>query len=281
MYALRTLDTGTFRLDGGAMFGVVPRPLWERRLAPDDRNRIMLAMRSLLAEGDGRLVVFDGGLGHKYDARFADLYAIDHETATLERSLAAAGYAPEDVTDVVITHLHFDHVGACTRRDAEGRLALTFPNARHHVQQAHWDWAAAPNPRERASFFAENLDPLAASGQLVLHDGAGTLLPGIEARTFDGHTEAQQVLLVDGGAAHGTVAFVADLLPTSHHLAPAWTMGYDVRPLVTMDEKALFLDEAAENGYTLFFEHDPAVETARVVRTDRGVAAAEQAPLNA
>lgn len=278
MYTLHALDTGTFRLDGGAMFGVVPRPLWERRLAPDDRNRIPMAMRCLLAEGDGRLVLFDAGLGHKYDARFADLYALDHETATLERSLRAAGFAPADVTDVVLTHLHFDHVGGCTRRDGD-RLALTFPNALHHVQQRHWDWALAPNPRERASFFAENLDPLGASGQLVLHEGAGLLLPGVEARTFDGHTEAQQVLLVDGGAAHGTVAFVADLLPTSHHLAPAWTMGYDVRPLVTMDEKARFLDEAAARGYTLFFEHDPAVEVARVAKTEKGPAVVDAGTL--
>ena len=279
MYALRPLDTGTFRLDGGAMFGVVPRPLWEKRIAPDARNRIPLAMRALLAEGDGRLVVFDAGLGDKYDARFADLYAIDHETATLERSLRAAGHALEDVTDVVLTHLHFDHVGGTTRRTPGGTLALTFPNARHHVQRRHWDWAMAPNARERASFFDENLRPLHDSGLLVLHDGPGTVLPGVEARTFDGHTEQQQVLLVDGGAAHGTVAYVADLLPTPHHLAPAWTMGYDVRPLVTMDEKAVFLDEAERAGWTLFFEHDASVETARLVRTDKGVAAADLGPL--
>lgn len=278
MYTLRALDTGTFRLDGGAMFGVVPRPLWERRIAPDERNRIPMAMRSLLVEGDGRLVVVETGLGHKYDARFADLYAVDHETATLERSLRAAGFAPEDVTDVILTHLHFDHVGGCTVRDGD-RLALTFPNARHHVQRRQWDWAADPNPRERASFFAENLDPLAASGQLVLHDGPGELLPGIEARTFDGHTEAQQILLVDGGARHGTVAYVADLLPTQHHLAPAWTMGYDVRPLVTMAEKAAFLDEAERSGWTLFFGHDPDAETARLVRTEKGPVAADLAPL--
>lgn len=278
MYTLRPLETGFFRLDGGAMFGVVPRPLWERRIAPDDRNRIRLAMRALLAEGDGRLVVFDTGLGHKYDGRFADLYAIDHETATLEGSLAAAGFAPEDVTDVVLTHLHFDHVGGATRRNGDG-LALTFPKARHHVQRRHWDWAMDPNPRERASFFDENLRPLHESGLLVLHDGPGEILPGVTARTFDGHTEQQQVLLVDGGAAHGTVAYVADLLPTPHHLAPAWTMGYDVRPLVTMAEKADFLDEAEREGWTLFFEHDPSVEAARLARTEKGVVATDPGPL--
>jgi glyoxylase-like metal-dependent hydrolase (beta-lactamase superfamily II) len=266
-YTLHALDTGRFRLDGGAMFGVVPRPLWERRLAPDDRNRIPLAMRCLLLEGADRLVLVDAGLGHKYDARFQDLYAVDHETATLERSLRAAGFGPGDVTDVVLTHLHFDHGGGVTRRDGD-RLALTFPGARHHVQRRHWEWAKSPNAREKASFFAENLDPLQAEGVLVLHDGPGEILPGVRVRTFDGHTEAQQVVLVDGPG--GPVAFVADLLPTSHHLGAAWTMGYDVRPLVTMDEKAAFLEEAARDGIALFFEHDPDVELASVVCTERG-----------
>ena len=277
-YTLHALETGRFRLDGGAMFGVVPKPLWERRIAADDRNRIPLAMRCLLAEGDGRVVLVDAGLGHKYDAKFADLYAVDHETATLAGSLRALGVAPEAVTDVVLTHLHFDHVGGCTRRDAAGRLGLTFPNARHHVQRRHWAWALDPNPRERASFFDENLRPLGEAGALVLHDGPGEILPGVRVRTFDGHTEAQQVVLVDGGG-QGTVAFAADLLPTAHHLAPAWVMGYDVRPLVTMTEKAAFLDEAVREGWHLFFEHDPDTALATPARTDRGVVAADPRPL--
>ena len=266
-FALHAIETGRFRLDGGAMFGVVPRPLWEKRLAPDDRNRIPLAMRCLLLEGADRLVLVDAGLGHKYDARFQELYAVDHETATLERSLGAAGFGPDDVTDVVLTHLHFDHGGGVTTRVGD-RLRLTFPNAHHHVQRRHWDWARTPNPREKASFFAENIGPLEAEGVLVLHDGPGEILPGIRVRTFDGHTEAQQVVLAEGP--HGTVAFVADLLPTQHHLGAAWTMGYDVRPLVTMAEKAGFLEEAAREGIHLFFEHDPEVELASVTMTERG-----------
>ena len=277
LYTLHALETGRFALDGGAMFGVVPRPLWEKRIAPDARNRIPLAMRCLLAEGDGRLVLIDTGLGHKYDARFAELYAVDHESATLERSLAAAGFSPGDVTDVILTHLHFDHCGGCTRR-VQDRLALAFPRARHHVQAAHWAWANAPNPRERPSFLAENLAPLESEGVLVFHDGPGEILPGIAARTFDGHTEAQQVLLVDGRA--GTVAYCADLVPTSHHLAAAWTMGYDIRPLVTMDEKARFLAEAARERWALFFEHDPTVEVATAVETERGVAVTDARRVN-
>ena len=219
---VHALDTGTFGLDGGAMFGVVPKPLWSRRVDSDARNRIRLAMRCLLVETGDRLVLVDAGLGHKYDARFADLYAIDHESATLTRSLAAHGVHPTDITDVVLTHLHFDHGGGVTERGADGRLSLAFPNARHHVQRRHWDAARRPNPREKASFFADNLDPLGASGQLVLADGDGELMPGLRVRVFEGHTDAQQAVLLD--APGGVIAFAADVVPTSHHLPAALSL---------------------------------------------------------
>ena len=266
-YTLHAVEAGRFALDGGAMFGIVPRVLWERRIAPDARNRIPLHMRCLLVEGDGRLVLVDNGMGRKYDARFADLYAVDPAVA-LEASLDALGFSPADVTDVVLTHLHFDHCGGSTRRDGEA-LHLVFPRARHHVQKAHWQWAMHPNVREQASFLAENLEPLEREGVLVLHDGDGEILPGIGVRVVNGHTEAQQVVLVQGGEA--TLAFVADLLPTVHHLAPAWNMGYDVRPLVTISEKARFLDEALAGGWHLFFEHDPDVELASLALSERGI----------
>lgn len=258
------------------MFGVVPRPLWEKRIQPDSRNRIPMAMRCLLVEGEGRLMLVDAGLGHKYDERFAGLYAIDHETATLERSLKALGFSPRDITDVFLTHLHFDHVGGCTRRDGD-RLVLTFPDARHHVQKAHWKATQNPNPREKASFFAENLNPIAEQGQLVLHHGPATLGPGISSRVFNGHTDAQQILVLEGP--EGGMAYVADLIPTQHHLASAWTMGYDVRPLVTMEEKASFLEEACDNGWHLFLEHDPTDETIALERTSKGIIARNPAPL--
>jgi glyoxylase-like metal-dependent hydrolase (beta-lactamase superfamily II) len=276
-YTLHAIETGRFGLDGGAMFGIVPKPLWQRRIPADDRNRIPLHMRCLLLEGDGRVILIDDGLGHKYDAKFADIYAIDHETHTLDGSLAAAGFAPEDVTDVVLTHLHFDHCGGSTRRDGD-RFVPTFPQATYHVQRAHWAWAHDPNPKEAGSFFARNLDPLEASGQLHLVDGPGTLFPGVSVRLAHGHTEAQQVVLVQGAAR--TLAFAADLLPTHAHLAPAWTMAYDVRPLVTMDEKAAFLDEAVAAEWSLFFEHDPEVVVADLTRTERGVTTTAHRPLH-
>ncbi len=279
-HTVHAIETGRFRLDGGAMFGVVPKPLWARRIAADDRNRIELAMRCLLVDTGDRLVLVDAGLGHKYDAKFADLYAVDHETATLARSLAALGVHASDITDVVLTHLHFDHGGGVTARDGgDGRLGLVFPTARHHVQRRNWAAARHPNPREKASFFADNLDPLDASGLLVLHDGAGEILPGIAVRVAEGHTDAQQLVLVDGP--HGTVAFCADLVATSHHLPPAWTMGYDVRPLASMEERAAFLADAARENWTLVFEHDAAVEAASVVMGEKGPILHEPRPLHA
>lgn len=266
-YTLHAIETGRFGLDGGAMFGIVPRPLWVRRMPPDDRNRIPLHMRCLLIESTDRLVLVDVGMGDKYDAKFADLFAVDHARHTLLGSLRAAGFGPEDVTDVVLTHLHFDHGGGATVRRGD-RLALTFPNAVHHVQRAHWDWAADPNPRERNSFLEDNLAPLEASGQLRLHDGAGPLLPGIETLLVHGHTEAQQLVKVTGE--EGTLLFAADLVPTHVHLAPAWGMGYDVRPLVTIAEKADLLARAHREGWQLFFEHDPTVAVASLEATERG-----------
>lgn len=277
-YTLYTIETGRFGLDGGAMFGIIPKPLWERRIPADDRNRIGLHMRCLLLEGHGRLVLIDNGLGDKYDAKFKDLYAVDHEQAELHRSLGEAGFSALDVTDVILTHLHFDHCGGSTRRVGD-RLELVFPNARHHVQQAHWDWARNPNVRERGSFLEENLGPLYESGQLHLLKGEGEVFPGIEVMTVDGHTEAQQVVKVSGP--EGTLAFVADLLPTVSHLAPAWNMAYDVRPLTTIREKADFLEQALEGRWHLFFEHDPDVAVAGLERSERGIRIVEPRPLEA
>jgi glyoxylase-like metal-dependent hydrolase (beta-lactamase superfamily II) len=267
-YTLHVIETGRLGLDGGAMFGIVPKPLWERRIPADAQNRIPLHMRCLLLEAADRLVLIDDGLGDKYDDKFARIYAVDHERAELHRSLEAAGFGAADVTDVVLTHLHFDHCGGSTRRKG-GRLVPAFPEARFHVQRAHWEWARHPNAREKGSFFKENLDPLAASGQLQLLDGPGTLFPGVEVRVVNGHTEAQQIVKVEGP--EGTLVFAADLLPTTAHLAPAWNMAYDVRPLVTIEEKGAFLEEAAAAGWHLFFEHDPEVAVASLIRSERGI----------
>ena len=277
-YTLHRIETGRFGLDGGAMFGIIPKPLWQRQIPADDRNRIPLAMRCLLLEGDGRVVLIDTGLGHKYDAKFADIYAVDHAHASLEGSLRAAGFAPEDVTDVILTHLHFDHCGGSTYRNAEGRLALTFPKARHHLQADHWAWAQASNARERNSFLAENLEPLAASGQLNLLEGPGTLFPGMDLLTVNGHTRAQQLVKISDDTR--TLLYVADLVPTAAHLPLVWVMGYDLEPLVTMDEKTRVLDQAVSEGWSLLFEHDPEVEVAEVEATERGYRPAHRRPLH-
>lgn len=259
------------------MFGIIPKPLWTRHLAADDRNRIPLCMRCLLLEGAGRLALIDTGVGHKYDARFADLYAVDHGGDTLDQSLAALGFHRSDITDVILTHLHFDHAGGATERSGE-TLQVAFPKAQFHVQRAHWAWAENPNPREQASFLQENLAPLAASGQVHLIDGAGPLWPGVELLTVDGHTEAQQLVKLSGP--EGVLLYAADLLPTSHHLAGPWVMAYDVRPLVTMAEKQALLTTAYEEGWRVFFEHDPAVEVASLMRDARGrILATEPRPL--
>ena len=271
-YELHAIETGRFALDGGAMFGIVPKPLWEKKIAADDRNRIPLAMRGLLLEGDGRLVLIDNGLGDTYDARFSEIYAVETAHSELHRSLHAAGVEAADVTDVVLTHLHFDHCGGSTTR-RDGRLALTFPNATHYVQKDHWVWARSPNAREKGSFLAENLDPLAESGRLKLLDGDGEVLPGVRVMTVDGHTEAQQLVKISGP--EGTLVFAADLLPTTAHVRLPWVMAYDVRPLVTLQEKAAFLAAALEEEWQLFFEHDPAVAVAGLQKTERGITIAE------
>jgi glyoxylase-like metal-dependent hydrolase (beta-lactamase superfamily II) len=268
-YTLHEIETGRFGLDGGAMFGIVPKPLWEQELPADERNRITLAARCLLLEGRDRLILIDNGVGAPLSEKFADIYALDREHSELHRSLEAAGHDAGDVTDVILTHLHFDHCGGTTYCDDEGDWQLTFEHADHHVQRKHWEWARTSNPKEKGSFRSENLDPLADSGAIELVDGREEILHDIEALPVHGHTEAQQMVKIGDG--DDALVFVADLLPTTRHLKPAWTMAYDVRPMRTIDEKADFLDEAERAGWTLFFEHDPDTAVADLKRTDHGV----------
>lgn len=275
-YTLHTIETGRFGLDGGAMFGIVPKPLWERRIPADEKNRIPLNMRCLLIEGEGRLMLIDNGLGDKFDEKFAGIFAVDHEYAELNRSLNAVGYSVDDITDVIITHLHFDHCGGSTKKTADG-LELVFKNARHLVQRDHWEWAQHPNVRERNSFLKENLEPLKASGQLDLLDGPAEIAPGINVMLAHGHTEAMQLVKIADD--NQTLVFAADLLPTHAHIPPAWNMAYDLYPMKTIQEKAAFLEKAVENNWHLFFEHDPEVEVASLEKTDRGVKIVAKRPL--
>ena len=270
-YQIDTLDAGRFALDGGAMFGIVPRALWARRIEPDGANRIPMTARCLLLRGHDRVVVVDTGMGDKHDAKFARIY--DAGPFTLLDGLAAHGVAPEDVTDVILTHLHFDHVGGAVSRDANGALALTFPNAAHHVQAGHWQWAHA-SPREGASFLAENLEPLAASGRLNLLDpDSASPLPHTELLVVDGHTRGQQLLLVREG--DRALFFAGDLLPTAAHVPLLWIMAYDIAPLETVAEKKPILARAAAEGWTVVFEHDAEIATGRIEATDRGYALAD------
>ena len=273
-YQIDTVEAGRLGLDGGAMFGIVPRPLWERRIAPDDKNRIPLAMRCLLLRGHGRTILIDTGMGHKADAKFESIYAVDHAHSTLVGSLAALGVAPAEVTDVVLTHLHFDHAGGATQRDEDGALSLVFPSATHHVQRAHWDWAHV-SVRESASFLPENLDPLEASGRLQFGDGAESPFPGVSYLVVDGHTRAQQLPLIEGE--EGGLLFAADLVPTAAHVPPLWGMAYDVEPLATIREKEAVLGRAADAGWWLAFEHDPVTACARVQRGAKGIDLVEPA----
>ncbi len=259
-WTVRTLEAGTLRLDGGAMFGSVPKPLWSRTNPPDDRNRILLAMRCLLLEGHGRRVLVDDGIGEKSSPKLADIYAIDHSGSALERSLAEAGLAPEEVTDVVLTHLHFDHAGGSTRREG-GRLVPAFPRARYHVQARNLENARRPNPRERASYLAENFEPLAQAGALEAWDGPRAPWPGFELFTADGHTRGQQLVRLSGP--EGTLYYVADLIPTAAHVRIPFVMGYDVAAIETMQEKRALLERAAAEGAWIVLEHDPETALAR------------------
>jgi len=265
---VQTLDTGFFKLDGGAMFGVVPKSLWNKLNPADDRNLCTWAMRCLLIEADNRLILVDTGLGNKQDARFFGHYDL-HGDASLLNSIRQAGYAETDITDVLLTHLHFDHVGGAVKRESDGQLIPTFQNATYWTHSGHWQWATHPNPREKASFLSENILPIQRSGQLSFMDKTPVGLPGLELIYVDGHTEKMALpkLVINGQ----TFLFCADLLPSSYHIPLPYVMSYDVRPLLTMDEKARILTQAAAENWILVFEHDPVVEAATVEMTEKGV----------
>ena len=259
-WTIHTLETGMFRLDGGAMFGSVPKTIWSKAHPADDRNRIRLAMRCLLLEGQGRRILVDDGVGEKLSTKLADIYGVDHSEHTLERSLAALGLGVADVTDVVLTHLHFDHAGGSTALQG-GTLVPRLPRALYHVQRRNWENAQRPNPRERASYLPENFAPLETAGVLRLWDGARMPWPGVEIVTAEGHTRGQQLLRISGR--EGVLYFVADLVPTQSHVRIPFVMGYDVAAIETMDEKRALLARASGEGAWICLEHDPEVALAR------------------
>lgn len=263
---VHAIQAGGQQLDGGAMFGVVPKPLWERRIPADARNRIPLGMRCLLVEHEAGLVLLDTGLGNKEDARFRDIYGVENAGADgrtrLEDGLRALGHAPEDVRLVVNTHLHFDHAGGNTYRDAAGALHPSFPNARYVVQRGEYHYATHPNERTAASYLPPNYVPLAEQGLVDEVVGEAEVLPGLSVLPTPGHTPFHQSVLVrDDGE---TLCFLGDLVPTHAHLPLPWVMGYDVEPLVTLESKRRVLARAEREGWLVVFEHDARVAWGRV-----------------
>jgi methylmalonyl-CoA epimerase len=256
---------GFFALDGGSMFGIVPKPLWAPKAPADDRNRITLAMRPLIVRG-ARTLIIDAGIGDKEDAKFRDIYGLDR-TRHLDHTLAEAGLTAQDIDIVLATHLHFDHAGGFTERDPSGRVRARFPRAKYVVRRGEWEDATHPNDRNRASYLAHNYLPLADAGVLQLVDDDQTIMPGVKVRRTGGHTMHHQIVLLEsrGSAA----AFVADLIPTTAHLPNAWVMGYDLYPLDTLAVKHAFVQEAIDRDMLVFFEHDPSI-AAGYIREENG-----------
>jgi len=275
-FRIHALEAGLQRLDGGAMFGVVPKPLWEKRIPADERNRIPLAMRCLLVETPDALVLIETGLGNKENEKFRDIYGVDNAASEgsgypdrLQEAVAAAGFSPSDVSVVIDTHLHFDHAGGNTFADGEGRVHLSFPSATYHVQRGEWEWAHRANERTSASYLPHNFDPVMEAGRLVLDEGDLEILPGISVYRTPGHCPHHQSVLV---ASEGQAAcFLADVIPTMAHLPLPWIMGYDVEPLVTLESKRALLRRAVDERWLLVSTHDPFVPWGTVARDGKGV----------
>jgi methylmalonyl-CoA epimerase len=261
---LISVSDGFFRLDGGAMFGVVPRTLWETKLPPDDRNRIPLGLRPLIVRGEQTLII-DAGCGDKMDARSADIFGLDR-TYHLDHALAESGLSVEDIDVVVASHLHFDHVGGFTTRDAAGRLVPRFPRARYVAHRQEWHDATHPHERNRASYLAENFVPLQEAGVLTLADDGAEIMPGVRYRRSGGHTAHHQVVMIESRGA--TAVFAADMYPTAAHIADPWVMGYDLYPMDTLAFKRTFAREAIERQYLIFFEHDPSMAAGTLREAD-------------
>lgn len=264
-FELHQVRDGTFALDGGAMFGVVPRTLWEKKHKPDARNRIPLALRCLLIVDGQRRVLVDDGMGTSWSEKERDIYALDRSQFDLDRELARAGFKREDITDVVLTHLHFDHGGG-TVIHGDGEPRLAFPKAVHHLQRRNWAWAHHASEKDRGSFRHETFKLLETSGRLHLLEGQHELIPGLELFLSEGHTVGLQLVRVSDG--EQCLVFCGDLIPTTSHFKPSWAMAYDLYPLTLLEEKRMLLAQAVEEQWLLYFEHDPEVAACTVKEQD-------------
>ncbi len=275
---LHTIDTGFFKLDGGAMFGVVPKVIWNKTNPADENNLCTWAMRCLLIEDEDRLILVDTGIGNKQDEKFFSHYYL-HGNASLDSSLAALGFHRNDITDVFLTHLHFDHVGGAVIREND-KLIPAFKNAIYWSNQQHWDWAVYPNEREKASFIKENILPIKESGQLkFISTGDGVqFTENVAVKLVYGHTDAMMLPLIN--YKEREIMYMADLLPSTGHIPLPYVMAYDMFPLKTLEEKKVFLNDAVDKNYILFLEHDPLNECCTLQQTEKGVRLKETFKLN-
>ncbi|MBD3224978.1 MAG: MBL fold metallo-hydrolase [Caldithrix sp.] len=278
-YEIFTLETGYIGLDGGAMFGVVPKALWSKTNPADEQNRIQLAMRTMVIRNDKRTILVDAGVGQKMNDKLQKIYKVDHEQYDLVGSLRKAGIEPQDVTDVIVTHLHFDHVGGATYYDATDNLQLTFPRAQFHVQGEQWHWAHNPSEKDKASYMPENFQPIQDQGKLNQLPGPQELFPGIDVLVVYGHTHGMQLPRIS--ADDKTVLYCADLIPTASHIPLPYIMAYDNNPMITLQEKKRILPQALEQNWLLVFEHDPYHAAGYVEKDDKGYRLGREEQLHA
>ncbi|MEO6668398.1 MAG: MBL fold metallo-hydrolase [Ferruginibacter sp.] len=264
---LYAINTGHFKLDGGAMFGVVPKTIWNKLNPADENNLCSWALRCLLIEDGNRLILVDNGLGDKQDAKFFGHYYL-HGDDTLDKSLAKYGFGKDDITDVFLTHLHFDHCGGSIKREGD-KLVPAFKNAIYWSNERHWKWATEPNAREKASFLKENILPIKESGQLKFIETSADFPASITIRQAFGHTDAMMLPQINYKGR--TILYMADLLPSTAHIPLPYIMGYDMFPLTTLNEKTAILTEAQQNDFILFFEHDPKIECCTLEMTEKGI----------
>jgi len=265
---LHVINTGNLKLDGGAMFGVVPKVIWNKLYPCDENNLCNWSMRCLLIKTGARKILIDCGIGNKQSEKFFSNYYLNGED-TLEKSLAGCGLTPDDITDVILTHLHFDHAGGAVRwNDDKTEYIPTFKNATYHTSRRQWEWGTNPNNREKASFLKENILPIREKGKLRLIETDAEIFEGVSVRLFDGHTDGQVIPFIRYG--NKTIVYMADLMPSATHIPLPYVMSYDTRPLLTLDEKEKFLKEAVEKQFILFFEHDLYRECCTLVETEKG-----------
>ena len=265
-YQVYLLETGRFWLDGGAMFGIVPKTLWSRTNPSDDKNRIELGMKVLLIFYEDRKILVNVGAGHKFPPRQQEIYRLEYDQFDLKKSLRAHSVNPEEITDLVLTHCHFDHSGGATEHSGD-RLQLTFPNATHYIQRTHWDWALNPTDRDRGSFLREDIDPLQHTEKLRILDGECELFPGLHLLLSNGHTVGMQMVKIQDTST--TLFYSSDLIPTTSHLALPYIMGYDIYPLTTLEEKRRLLNQACDENWVIALEHDARLDGIRIQKGEK------------